>query len=173
MFGDDDRFQVRPLEPADDAAVAAIVRAVLPEFGGGGAGFADHDPWLDSLHLAYDRPGARYWVLTRGGRVVGGGGVGPLVGGADDVCELQKMYFLPEARGHGQGRRMLALCLEAARAMGYRRCYLETLESMTAARALYQRHGFRRLPGPMGGTGHHGCDAWYLLDLTAPAPPAG
>jgi putative acetyltransferase len=165
----DEPFHVRPIRPADDAAVAEIVRQVLREFGGGGPGFADSDPWIDALHEVYQRPGAAYHVLTRGDRVVGGGGIGPLLGGAPDVCELQKMYFLPEARGRGQGRRMLELCLTTARQLGYARCYLETLEVMRAARALYEKNGFRPLEGPMGATGHGGCDAWYLRHLTGGA----
>jgi putative acetyltransferase len=36
---------------------------------------------------------------------------------------------------------------------------------MDAAMKLYERTGFRRLPGPMGATGHGGCNAFYLLDL--------
>lgn len=164
-----DQLAVRPIRPQDDAPIAAIIRRVLREFGGGGPGFADSDPGIETLHEVYGLPGAAYFVLTRGDRVVGGGGVGPLAGGAEpDVCELQKMYFLPEARGLGHGRRMLELCLRTARQLGYRRCYLETLKAMTAARALYEKTGFRPLGAPLGATGHGGCDAWYLCD---PIPP--
>ena len=41
----------------------------------------------------------------------------------------------------------------------------ETLRGMDAAMKLYERTGFHRLPGPMGATGHGGCNAFYLLDL--------
>ena len=44
-------------------------------------------------------------------------------------------------------------------------CYLETLRGMDAAMRLYERSGFRRIDGPMGATGHGGCNAFYLLDL--------
>ena len=36
---------------------------------------------------------------------------------------------------------------------------------MSAAQRLYERMGFARLAGPMGATGHHGCNRWYALDL--------
>ena len=39
-----DGFTLRPITPADDAAVANIIRTVMPEFGAGGPGFAIHDP---------------------------------------------------------------------------------------------------------------------------------
>jgi putative acetyltransferase len=59
----------------------------------------------------------------------------------------------------------MARCLQAARALGHRQCYLETLRGMDQAQALYERTGFRRLDGPMGSTGHFGCNRFYLLDL--------
>ncbi len=81
------------------------------------------------------------------------------------MCELQKMYFLPEARGQGMGERLLRRCLAFAKEAGYRLCYLETLKSMDQAQKLYQRLGFETLRAPMGATGHFGCDRWYALKL--------
>jgi putative acetyltransferase len=156
---------IRPITPADDPSVAAIIRAVMPEFGADGPGFAIHDPEVAAMHAAYDRPGAAYFVVELSGRVLGGGGVAPLDGGPEGVCELRKMYFLPELRGRGAGAALMARCLQAARALGHRQCYLETLRGMDQAQALYERTGFRRLDGPMGSTGHFGCNRFYLLDL--------
>jgi len=156
---------LRPIRPADDAAMAAVIRAVMPEFGACGPGFALTDPEVDHLSRAYAAPGSAYFVLERDGRVVGGGGIALLAGGEAGVCELRKMYFLPEARGSGQGRAMLDLCLETARRLGYRRCYLETLTGMHAAMRLYERAGFKQLCAPLGATGHFGCDRWYARDL--------
>src|SRR5688500_3188937 len=160
-----DALTLREIRREDDPAVAELIRTVMPEFGASGAGFAINDPEVDAMSEAYQRPGHVYFVLERDGRLVGGGGVGALVGGEPGVCELRKMYFLPEARGHGQGERPLRTCLEAAKALGYRRCYLETLKSMTAAQKLYTRLGFAPLPASMGATGHFGCDRWYAMDL--------
>lgn len=158
-------FTIRPIQARDDAAIAAIIRTVMPEFGATGCGFAINDPEVDWMHRAYSRPRCAYFVVEREGRVVGGGGVAPLDGGDEDVCELRKMYFLPEARGIGAGAAMMDRCLAAAREIGFRRCYLETLTGMDAAMRLYERSGFRRIPGAMGATGHGGCNTFYLLDL--------
>ena len=158
-------FLIRPIEPRDDISVAAVIRTVMPEFGADGPGFAIHDPEVHGMSAAYAQPRSAYFVLERDGAVIGGGGVAPLVDGDADVCELRKMYFLPEARGIGAGTAMMQRCLDAARAYGFRRCYLETLTGMDAAQALYRRHGFAPLHAPMGGTGHHGCDRWFILDL--------
>ena len=37
-------LKLRPIQPQDDAAVASIIRTVMPEFGADGPGFAIHDP---------------------------------------------------------------------------------------------------------------------------------
>jgi putative acetyltransferase len=158
------RFSIRPIEAADSAAVAAIIRSVMPEFGADGPGFAIHDAEVGDMHAAYTRAGCAYFVVEADGKVCGGGGVAPL-DGEDGVCELRKMYFLPELRGCGAGAPLMSRCLETARALGYRQCYLETLTGMDAAQKLYERYGFQRIPAALGRTGHFGCNRFYLLDL--------
>ena len=156
---------IRPIQPADDAAMAAIIRTVMPEFGATGCGFAISDPEVDWMSRAYAEPRHAYFVVERDGIVIGGAGVAPLAGNDGSTCELRKMYFLPEARGIGAGAAMMAACLEAARSIGFGQCYLETLTGMDAAMRLYERSGFHRIDGAMGATGHGGCDRFYLLDL--------
>ena len=158
-------FSIRPITTADDAAMAAIIRGVMPEFGATGDGFAINDPEVNWMHRAYSQPRCAYFVVEREGRVVGGAGVAPLEGGDPGVCELRKMYFLPEARGIGAGAAMMARCLQAARELGFRQCYLETLTGMDSAMKLYERSGFRRISCSMGHTGHGGCNTFYLLEL--------
>jgi putative acetyltransferase len=156
---------LRPIEPRDDPAVAAIIRTVMPEFGAKGPGFAINDPEVDVMCATYRQPRSLYLVWELDGRVVGGGGVGPLAGAAPDTCELRKMYVLREARGRGWGEILLRRLLAAARELEYATCYLETLTGMEAAQKLYERMGFARLPAAMGATGHFGCNRYYSLDL--------
>ena len=158
-------FLIRPIETRDDAAVAAIIRSVMPEFGADGPGFAIHDAEVEAMHASYSQARSAYFVVEIDGAVVGGAGVAPLSGGDADVCELRKMYFLPVLRGLGAGKSLMQRCLDSARGFGFRRCYLETLTGMDAAQTLYARFGFQRLCSPMGGTGHHGCDRFFILDL--------
>lgn len=161
---DQPRFVMRPIRPSDDAAVADIIRTVMPEFGADGPGFALHDTEVAAMHAAYARPGAAYFVVEVAGTVLGGGGIAPL-DGVEGVCELRKMYFKPGLRGLGAGTALIARCLHAARRLGYRQCYLETLTGMDAAQALYERAGFQRIPEAMGATGHFGCNRFYLRAL--------
>jgi putative acetyltransferase len=158
-------LRIRPIQPRDDAAMAAIIRAVMPEFGAVGCGFAINDPEVDWMSRAYAQPRCAYFVVEDDGVVLGGGGVAPLEGGGEDTCELRKMYFLPQARGRGAGAAMMAQCLDAAREFGFRHCYLETLGGMDAAMKLYERSGFRRIDTPLGATGHGGCNTFYLRPL--------
>lgn len=158
-------FDVRPIRAGDDAAIASIIRTVMPEFGACGSGFAIGDPEVDWMHRAYSAARSAYFVVERDGRVCGGGGIAPLKGGNADTCELRKMYFLPELRGLGAGAALMARCLDAGRGFGFRRCYIETLTGMDAAMRLYERSGFRRIDKPLGATGHGGCDRYYLLEL--------
>lgn len=155
----------RPIETRDDARVADIIRTVMPEFGACGSGFAINDPEVDWMTRAYAAPRSAYFVVERDGVVEGGGGVAPLEGGDAGTCELRKMYFLPSLRGLGAGAEVMRRSLDAARAFGFKQCYLETLSGMDAAMKLYERTGFRRIDAPMGATGHGGCNTFYLMEL--------
>ncbi len=158
-------FKIRPIEPRDDAAIAAIIHAVMPEFGASGSGFAIHDAEVGAMSTAYARPRCAYFVVEVDGEVQGGGGVAPLEGGDAETCELRKMYFLPALRGLGAGRALIERCLDAARAFGFSRCYLETLTGMDAAQRLYLANGFAPIPAALGATGHFGCNRFYLRAL--------
>ncbi|MEO5560472.1 MAG: GNAT family N-acetyltransferase [Dokdonella sp.] len=158
-------FTIRPIETRDDDAVAAIIRAVMPEFGADGPGFAIHDSEVAAMSSAYSRSRCAYFVVESEGGVRGGGGIAPLESGDVDICELRKMYFLPALRGLGAGRALIEHCMDVARASGFRRCYLETLTGMDAAQTLYLASGFSRIDHALGATGHHGCNRFYLRNL--------
>jgi putative acetyltransferase len=156
---------VRKIDKADNPLMAGIIRTVMPEFGAGGQGFAIHDREVDNMYAAYDHDRCAYFVCEVNGKLVGGGGIAPLQGGDDDTCELKKMYFLPEGRGLGLGQQVLTECLIAARDAGFEFCYLETFNTMVSAMKLYERNGFKRIPGALGSTGHFACDTFYLTSL--------
>jgi putative acetyltransferase len=156
---------LRPIGQKDNADMAHIIRSVLTEHGCTGPGFAIHDPEVDCMYETYQLPRSKFFVIEQDGKVIGGGGVAPLKGGDADVCELQKLYILPDYRGFGYGKQLLDASLEAAKKFNFKRCYLETLPFMKTATALYERAGFTQIDGPMGNTGHHACDRWYVKEL--------
>lgn len=156
---------IREIETQDNAAMARIIRQVMPEFGAQGPGFAINDPEVDHMAQAYAIARHRYFVVEENGTVQGGAGIAPLTGLETTHCELRKMYFLPSLRGRGIGSAMMERCLAFAREAGYAQCYLETLTGMDEAQALYRRFGFQAISGALGATGHFGCNRFFLLAL--------
>lgn len=149
--------------PQDNTALAAIIRSVLTEFGCTEEGFAIHDPEVDMMYETYTHENTRsvYYVVECDGKVVGGGGVAPLRGTYQNICELQKFYILPEYRGRGFGSQLLSKCLDFAAEQKFNRCYIETVSKMDLAASLYKKLGFEAIGMPLGNTGHHACDRWY------------
>ena len=158
-------YQLRLLTPLDNAAMAAVVRRVSAEHGlTADKGYGVADPTLDALSEVYSEPGSAFWVVEKDNRILGGGGIAPLAG-EEGVCELQKMYFLPELRGKGFARRIAATALKFAREQHFKACYLETTASLEAAIKLYQGLGFVQIPHAMGQTGHDACEVRMLKTL--------
>lgn len=162
------RATIRPIAPADDEQIAAIIRQVLAEFDATGWGTSDGDAEVDDLSAYYDQPGAAYYIGEIDGAMVGGGGYAPLAGAGPEVVEIQKMYLLPASRGRGIGRMILTRAMAEIRALPYRTVYLESMGTMHAAHALYASFGFRPIDGPMGATGHTICDRFFALSLSNP-----
>jgi putative acetyltransferase len=157
--------RIRPIEAQDNAATAAVIRQVLTEYGLNREGFAFVDTELDSLFENYRAPRAAYFVAEVDGKIMGGAGFGPLLGGDKATAELKKMYLLPEARGLGLGKGLMEALLPLVEAGGYSRLYLETMPEMKDAIRVYEKYGFEALPRPMGNTGHHGCQAFYARSI--------
>jgi ribosomal protein S18 acetylase RimI-like enzyme len=75
----------------------------------------------------------------------------PSVWTGEPEAHLQELYVMPELRGRGIGRRLLEETIEFARAAGATNIDLNTGETDTAARALYESTGFtNREGGPDG-----------------------
>lgn len=156
---------IREIQQQDNVQVAKVVRTVLEEFNVPKVGTAYADPELDSMYEAYQKPRSTYFVLENEGRIIGVAGISPLANGSEGVCELQKMYFLPETRGLGLGVLMMEACLAKAKEFGFKQCYLETMPYMEAAQKLYKKSGFEYLDGPMGCTGHSACPVWMIKNI--------
>lgn len=158
-------FRIREIEPGDNPQVKQVVQSVLVEMGVPKVGTAYEDASLNDMYSEYDKPRMAYFVVEEEGRIIGGAGIAPLANGNENICELQKMYFLPEVRGKGAGAEMMHKCLNFARQEGFEKCYLETMPYMEHARKLYARSGFTPLEGPLGDTGHYNCSVWMIKDL--------
>lgn len=163
MKNETGEIKIRKIRPEDNPGVEALIRFCLREYGADKPGCAWEDPDLGRFYEKYQAEKCSYWVAEEGGHILAGCGIGP-VPEAAGVCELQKMYAYPEARGLGIGRKLLEQALDFAKEH-YWECYLETFLSMREANAFYKKHGFESLPGPIADTGHYACDAWYRKRL--------
>jgi ribosomal protein S18 acetylase RimI-like enzyme len=96
------------------------------------AGFIEH----------HDARRERCWIAEAGGRRLG---AVLLVKQSPRVAKLRLLIVEPEARGTGLGRRLVRACVNFARAAGYRKVVLWTQSELAAARAIYEKLGFRRV----------------------------
>lgn len=162
----DPTITIRPIAPGDNAALARAVRDTLAEFGAAKPGTAYYDEATDHLHELFGHtPRSAYFVAEVNGEVLGGGGIFPTENLPADTVELVKLYLRPAARGRGAGTALIDHCLQAARANGYTRVYLETTDELTQAIPLYERLGFTYLTAPLGNSGHFGCQIWMVRSL--------
>lgn len=156
---------IREITKQDNQQVAQVIRKVLVDLGVPKVGTAYEDKALDAMFEHYDKPKATYFVVAEGTKILGCAGVAQLDNYEGNICELQKMYFLEEARGRGIGKEMITICLEKAKQFGFEGCYLETMPFMEAAQKLYKKMGFEYIDAPMGNTGHYSCPVWMLKKL--------
>lgn len=157
-------YNIRKIEEKDNREIEQVIRACLIEFGANHEGTAWADPDLGRFSEVYGAEGTEYWVVEdQNGKIVGGVGIGVL-NGIQDVCELQKMYCLAEIRGTGIPQKLMETALEYAEKY-YSKCYLETLENMTAAQKFYEKYGFERIYEPLVQTEHFACDVRYVKEL--------
>jgi len=156
---------IRPIEKKDNAALAKIVRDTLAEFGANHPGTVYYDPTTDTLFEVFQRDGAGYFVAEIDNKLMGGAGIYPTDGLPAGTCELVKMYLLPEARGLGLGKTLIEKSLALAKDNNYGYVYLESMPELKKALTVYEKFGFTYLKGPMGNSGHFGCELWMLKKI--------
>lgn len=149
-----ERATLAPPASADDWAIAKRLVEEYASSLGFDLGFQGFAHEIESLPAEYGPPGGAFVLASIGGDVVGCGGLRRF---DDTSCEMKRLYVAPRHRGAGVGRAIVMALIDNARAIGYRVMLLDTLQSMTAAQALYASCGFTQaaayrhnpLPGAM------------------------
>ncbi|GGZ67450.1 N-acetyltransferase [Algibacter mikhailovii] len=160
-----DTIVIREIEPQDNGQLEQVIKACFHEFKIPLEGTAYTDRETPRMFESYQDNRERYFVLDCNGDVLGGGGIKPLTDFEDSVCEIQKMYFSPSARGKGYGRALFEKCLQTAKEYGYESAYIESASQLKAAIHIYESYGFSHLKEAMGNTGHYSCGVWMIKTL--------
>lgn len=158
-------MKIREIQKEDNQQIAAVIRKVLIELNVPKVGTAYADPQLDFMFETYNDIKSAYFVIENDGKILGGAGVKQLENEENNICELQKMYVLSEARNLGLGAKLIENCLQKAIEFRFESCYLETMPYMEAAQKLYRKVGFDYICSPLGNTGHTSCPVWMLKKL--------
>ena len=135
-------FIIREITKDDNLNLSNVIREVLIEIGVPQKGTAYSDPELDFMFETYNKKRSTYYVVENNGKIYGGAGISHLNEANHNICELQKMYFLPSVRGKGLGDQMIEKCLSFALHNKFKYCYIETLPYIKAAQKLYLKKGF-------------------------------
>jgi putative acetyltransferase len=146
-------FKINPIQPEQVSAAKRVIYRVAQAI------FFDQVPLeegitireargelrdMDDIQQNYFENGGTFLVLMDEYQVIGTGALRQL---EETVCELKRLWLLPEYHGRGLGYRMLQELMAIARAKGYQTIRLETdATRQTQAIAFYQRQGFYEIP---------------------------
>lgn len=137
-----DDVTIRLATNDDGERIRALVFGVLDEFGLP-SDPAGKDADLNDIEVNYLRSGTFEVIEDKAGALVGTYGLYPL---DKETVELRKMYFVPQIRGLGLGRKILERAVAKARQLGFKSIVLETISVLETAIHLYTRFGFVPVP---------------------------
>lgn len=137
-------FIICPARSEDDLRVVATLMEAYAASLNINLDYQDFGAELAALPGKYAPPkGELFLARDKAGAPLGCVGLRPT--STEDVCEMKRLFLLPNARGLGVGKALTERVVEAARARGYRELRLDTLPAMNAAIDLYEKAGFRRV----------------------------
>jgi GNAT superfamily N-acetyltransferase len=102
----------------------------------------------DAHHLTPDElapPLGAFLVARVQTHPAGGVGLRSIAGPGARLGEIKRLWVRPDLRRRGVAGALMAAAEDRARALGYRRLYLETGDAQPEALAFYPRHGWRQV----------------------------
>lgn len=152
MDGSD--LYIRPFTETDQSAARRLILEGLGEH----FGFVDEgcNPDLDDIAACYTARGHRFLVAFVGAELVG---TAALVFEDAAAGRIVRVSVAREHRRQGIGRALITRLVDAARAAGLARLWMETNDDWADAIAFYQRCGFVEYD-------HRDGNVYMALDLT-------
>jgi putative acetyltransferase len=152
-------FRVRDWQERDRDRAAKVIKTVLEEYGlPWQPESADKD--VIEVETAYLNIGGEFWVVEQNATIVGTAAYQPIARGQNAV-EIRKMYLLPQIRGQGLGRYLLAQLEQAIAINKYQEIWVETASVLQEAVKLYERNCYH----PASGVETKRCDLVYRKKL--------
>jgi putative acetyltransferase len=105
--------------------------------------FQDFANELNSINQVYNKPKGALLLAYSDKIAIGCVGIREI---DMDTAELKRMFVQDKFKGNGIGRKLLALSIDVAQKLGYKRIRLDTLADMTQALNLYRSVGFYEIP---------------------------
>jgi putative acetyltransferase len=132
--------------PAESPEQIATVRKLFLEYAqslGFSLCFQGFDKELAELPGDYAPPEGRLLLADIGGEVAGCVALHKI---DNDTCEMKRLYVRPQFRGKGLGKALAEHIIREARAIGYKKLRLDTVEPvMRTAVAMYRQLGFHEI----------------------------
>lgn len=105
--------------------------------------FQKFEEELASLPGKYALPNGRLYLVYVDGKLAGSVALRPM---EDNNCEMKRLYVRPKYRGMRLGRILAEKIIDEARKIGYKKMFLDTLDTMVSAVILYKKLGFKDAP---------------------------
>lgn len=159
-------IKIRLITPADNSAIAEIIKTNLKKFNLDIPGTAYFDSELNCLSRYYSAmPERRAYFIAEDAdkQIIGGVGVAEFES-IDCCAEIQKLYLTDAAKGRGLGRMLMQTAEAFAKDKNYKNLYLETHSNLKAAIRLYEKLGFKETDRPAFVL-HSTMDKFYLKEL--------
>ena len=157
-------FKYREIISEDNKILEKIIKTNLEKFNLNIPGTAYFDESLKNLSEFYlQNPLKRaYYVLLSEDKIIGGVGLAEFEN-IDNCCELQKLYLIDEAKGHGLGYFLIKLIESKAHELGYKKIYLETHTNLSAAIHIYEKFGYEEIKHTK--IFHQAMNKFYIKDV--------
>lgn len=156
---------IRPVEERDSKPITAIIKSICKEFKVDWPDTVYTDPTTNNLCSLFKTPGSKYWVALEGGKLVGGCGIYPTDGLPVNYAELVNFCILPDYRGKGIGKKLMAKSFISAIKSGYEYLYLKSIPEFDTALRIYEKVGFKQIDTPLDNSVDLICKIWMIKNL--------